>query len=82
MDDLSANGHGEFRNQLDRKTPESHCPFCKSDSWRFGDKRVVLTPVDADGSILIGQGIGVWALFCENCGFVRLHEPDLLMADN
>ena len=54
------------------------CPVCETTEWFLNlGERVVLTGVEPGGTFRMDCVI----LACSNCGFVRMHNVDLLFED-
>jgi hypothetical protein len=75
------------RDALVRKGAEGQfpCPVCTANRWRIADRPLMLRAI-AEPGVLLGPadlptGAEVAAVFCDACGFVRLHVLDSLLKD-
>jgi len=75
------------RDALVRKGAEGQfpCPVCAANRWRIADRAVMLRAIESPG-VLVGTpdlqvGAEVAAVFCDACGFLRLHVLDSLLKD-
>ncbi|WPN50920.1 hypothetical protein QMK52_18685 [Pseudomonas sp. P9_2] len=67
----------DFVRFLEEKSPESNCPVCEGETW------TVISPsfANADSYRLVTslkdgnrpQNLSTFALFCDNCGYLRQH---------
>jgi hypothetical protein len=73
-----------LRNFLHSRRSDAPCPFCGENEWEGlkGDPDVGLpirTPAPPEGSGI--PNVPATLLFCENCGFIRLHLDGVLTGE-
>jgi uncharacterized protein YbaR (Trm112 family) len=78
-DDLAREDRARVEAQLAAKGAiTSACPMCKGRVWYFnGGERAVVTGIKAHGTFRMDCVI----LACSNCGFIRMHNVELLYED-
>ena len=63
------------------------CPVCANGSWGSGYTTLRLLGITATGNLfkplkdLDNPGVEVFPIWCERCGFLRLHAVQALMRD-
>ena len=73
----------EIDNFLTSRGVAPICPMCEAESWRQGERAVMLVAIDAENQLAIDLGRGssdgilCVPIVCDNCGFVRLHAPQV-----
>lgn len=67
----------ELNNFLKSRGADTDCPVCGYDGdWvRIQDDHDINLPVAH-----LPASVGVTALVCENCGFIRLHSTEAIMS--
>jgi hypothetical protein len=69
----------QIRAQLNAKGAGRACPACGVNDWIFGAENALLQAVADDFTVqAIGRGYGLVPVICGNCGYVRLHNLDVL----
>jgi hypothetical protein len=79
-DDLAREDRARVEAQLAAKgTVAAACPICESRrGWYFNPgERAVLTGIKIDGTFRMDCVM----LGCSNCGFIRMHNVELLYED-
>lgn len=61
--------------------PLTHCPVCKQNEWIMATSKAgayLTTPIGEGGRHLTEEVIDHYMLFCNNCGFSRLHVAKII----
>jgi hypothetical protein len=65
--------------------PKLGCPACGGMEWAVGNRTVLLSTVEPSGKLSGPRdrpgGFEVAPVWCERCGFLRLHVLQALMRD-
>jgi hypothetical protein len=56
------------------KQANQHCPACLFQQWTIGESLVLEHVYIPRGGIVLGGGYPAVVLFCNRCGFMRLHN--------
>jgi hypothetical protein len=70
-----------YRDELARKSADNKCEACGHDQWVVSQNMFLLQALQPTGSLVPGEGVEVVAVFCNHCGFIRLHASAVLMRD-
>lgn len=70
-----------FDNRLRDRGVSDRCPICSRSIWLPADRWIVLGASDRRDQDGGTAPFSLLAFVCSNCGFVRLHVPDVLEAE-
>lgn len=73
---MAANPDGP-KAKLEAKGVAGQCEACGANSWAIGRDRSALVTLSPSGA-LTGQGLPVYTMICNTCGYVRMFHADLL----
>jgi len=69
------------RAALASKRADGPCEACGARRWGVAPEIVLVTALDSAGRFVSGRGVDAVAVFCRNCGLLRLHAASVLLAD-
>jgi hypothetical protein len=70
-----------YRDELARKNADNKCEACGHDQWIVSQNMFLLQALQPTGSLVPGEGVEVVAVFCNHCGYIRLHASGVLMKE-
>lgn len=62
-----------LKGWLAARGANANCPSCGHDEWTQATELILLQSFGGDEGIVIGKGYPATALFCDNCGYIRMH---------